>query len=82
MANYSGVMGLQAAILRSQNDGVIRVRVLHGELARCAEAGVAALAGLAAEVEVLYREDSERPLAEAHCIILQGHGLTAKICPV
>lgn len=80
--NYSGVMGLQAAILHSKNDGKTRLRISQGELTRCGENGYEALESLGAEVEVLYREEDERPIAEAHCVVLRNCGLIASICPV
>ena len=40
---YSGVMGLKAAILKSKNDGVTRVRMESGKLARSGNDGVEAL---------------------------------------
>jgi hypothetical protein len=79
---YSGVMGLQAAILRSKRDGVTRIRVPQAELTRCGQDGIDALKALGAEVEVLYREDAEWPLAEAHVTVLRGQGLAAASCRV
>lgn len=83
MTDYSGVVGLQITLLKSKRDGETRIRVLHDELTRVGDDGIAALEDLGKnEIEILYRKDTEKQLADAHCVILRGRGLTANVCPV
>ena len=83
MTDYSGIVGLQITLLKSKRDGKTRIRVLHDELTRVGDDGIATLEALEKnEIEVLYRKNTEKPLADAHCVILRGRGLTANICPV
>ncbi|MBP8275312.1 MAG: hypothetical protein KAX55_00265 [Propionivibrio sp.] len=80
MSILEKAVGLKAAILLSKVDGVVRIRVPHDELTKWGEDGRNALIALGAEVEILYHDEQDEPLASAHVTVLKGRGVAASVC--
>lgn len=85
MTNRKQVTGLQVAVLWDATASKTQVRVWHDELRREFDMAVRVLVDLGAEVQVLWAwtdDERERAFAEAHAVVLRGHGLTVTTSPI